>query len=258
MSITPVPKDANGNALANIGSEAICDVRTLATDWVPIQFPVDIKGLSISIDAGTVYFDGVANGSKAWFDAAAVTDNGDGTITIAAADHGFTDGDDITIYGTTNYNETVTVLAAGDADNLVVTPTPHVATLDDVAAVDNGDGTVTLAAAAHGFTVGGGDTVTIAGTTNYDGAEVLAAATDADNLVITAGYVAEVISTATATGLVQEVIPATTAYALGRRYPSRTSTSSPFVFDVAVPADTTVVSMKSDGGGAIVSMIAKR
>ena len=255
MSITPVPKDANGNALDGMGSEAICDVRTLATDWVPIQFPVDIKGLSVSIDAGTVYFDGVANGSKAWFDAAAVTDNGDGTITIAAADHGFADGTSITIYGTDFYNETVTVLAAGDADNLVVTPTAHVATLDDVAAVDSGGGTVTLAAEGHGFLAG--DTVTIASTTNYNGVEVLAAGTDADNLVITAAYVAETISTATATGLVQEVFPATTAYALGRRYPSRTTTSSPFVWPIAVAADTTVFSLKS-AATATVSIIAWR
>ena len=71
--------------------------------------------------------------------------------------------------------------------------------LDAAAAVDAGAGKVQLAAALNGFSVG--DSVTIVGTVNYDGVEVLTAGSTADIIEITATYVAESIpATAYVTG----------------------------------------------------------
>jgi len=63
---------------------------------------------------------------------------------------------------------------------------------DDVAAIDNGDGTVSLKLTAHGMVVG--SHIMIAGTTNYDGCHIIAAAdpeADSNHFSIGATYVAE-------------------------------------------------------------------
>ncbi|MBU2647875.1 phage major capsid protein, P2 family [bacterium] len=57
---------------------------------------------------------------------------------------------------------------------------------------DNGDGTVTIPLANHGFVIGAN--VTIVSTTNYNGVFELEAASDAHNLVITSAYVEETLA----------------------------------------------------------------
>jgi len=168
MGLKSVPVDENGRRLVDRGSDLGCDLRTLDTNWLDIQFIHDIKGLTIAVESGTVYFDGTMDSSKAW--------------------------------------------------------------LDNAAAVDSGGGTVTLAAAAHGFAHDGSATCTISGTTNYDGTFTILAASTADNIVITDTFVAE-------------TIPAT-AYATGRRYPTRTAGQS-IEIPTAVDPDTTVISLKA-------------
>ena len=61
-------------------------------------------------------------------------------------------------------------------------------TLDNTAVVDNEDGTVDIAITAHGMVAG--QTVVIAGTTNYDGTYVIDAVTT-NAITVTATYVAE-------------------------------------------------------------------
>jgi len=68
--------------------------------------------------------------------------------------------------------------------------------IDSGSAVDLGSGLVGIPAAAHG--IADGVTVTIAGTTNYNGDHVLHASTTANQLVITATFVSESFSGATA------------------------------------------------------------
>ena len=249
MTLKGVARDENGVPLPYNGTEPIFDVRSLATDWVPLQFAHDIKGITISVLSGTVYFDSGLGSSKAWFNAAPVVDNADGTVTIASTAHGFADGSEVTIIGTTFYDGIYDLETASATDTLVITPDPHVAVLDEVAAVDATGGKVFLFAAGHDFLVG--DTVTISGTTNYNGSHVLQTGTIATKLKITATYVAETIgSGAKATGFVQEVFPATTAYALGHRYPSLASGAGLFL-PLAIEANTTVCSVKSASTGAI-------
>ena len=124
-ALKPVPVDSNGRRLVDRGSDLGCDIRSLDTNWLAIQFPVDLKGLTVGVISGTVYLDGTMDVSKAWFDAAAAVDSGGGTVTIAAANHGFAhDGTaTVTIYGTTNYDGSEVLLAASDANNLVITAT---------------------------------------------------------------------------------------------------------------------------------------
>ena len=62
----------------------------------------------------------------------------------------------------------------------------------DSAVVDNGDGTVSIPCPNHGFV--GGEDVTVAGTTSYDGTTTIGAQSNPDRLTIAHAYVAEVIS----------------------------------------------------------------
>ncbi|MFA5868038.1 MAG: hypothetical protein WC891_08835 [Actinomycetota bacterium] len=254
----PCVVTANDQHLIPLGSEVFCDARTLTSSFVPFQLAGDIKGFDLYVISGTAVVRGTSPVSVALLDAGALTDNGDGTVTIPAANHGFAHDGSVyaTIAGTTYYDGYWLLEAASDANNLVITPTAHVVYLDAAAAVDNGDGTVTLPCAAHGFI--DGDTVTIAGTTNYNGAEVLGVASDADNLVITAAYVAETFDgTETATGMVGETILAT-ATATSYRDCSIASTAiQPRSFPVAVEANTTICELKS-ADAAVVNIIAWR
>jgi hypothetical protein len=110
--------------------------------------------------------------------------------------------------------------------------------LDAEAAIDAGGGDVTLNADGHGFTTG--DSVTITGTTNYDGTYTITAATD--TITITATYVAE-------------TIPAT-AYMVGYR-DARLAAASTWSLPVAVHENTTVCTL-SAATTAVVSIVAWR
>jgi hypothetical protein len=109
---------------------------------------------------------------------------------------------------------------------------------DAEAAVDEGDGTVTLNADGHGFLTG--STVTISGTTNYDGTYTITAATD--TITITATYV-------------EETLPAT-AYMVGYR-DAQLAAASTWSLPVAVHENTTVCTL-SASSTAVVSIVAWR
>ena len=92
--------------------------------WVAIRLGVDVTSGFIHVEDGAAYIiRGREQAGVTFFDGTAIADNGDGTVTIPAADHGLTDGDDIIIpvNQTTNYAGTFTLEAATDADNLVIT-----------------------------------------------------------------------------------------------------------------------------------------
>lgn len=61
---------------------------------------------------------------------AVVADNGDGTVTIPLANHGFVIGAEVVIANTTNYNGEYTLEDASDAHNLVITKAYQAETLD--------------------------------------------------------------------------------------------------------------------------------
>ena len=140
---------------------------------------------------------------KITLSAGAAVDNGDGTVLLPVPGHGFVAGDAITISGSAAYSGTHTLPAQtlGDADHIVITAPytaevfyPGVIAYKAPAAADNGDGTVSLPAAGHG--VSSGDAITISGSAAYSGTHTLPAQTlgDADHIVITAPYTAEVFN----------------------------------------------------------------
>ncbi len=123
----PVPVDANGKTLFDRGTQwftrRYAGIDTTGFDG--ISFPYDVKEFLIHIEGSSAVgiIRGTLPGGKSFLDHADVVDNGNGTVTIPAASHGFLDLDPIIIHGTTNYDGTHTVLAAGDANNLVITAT---------------------------------------------------------------------------------------------------------------------------------------
>lgn len=104
MSIKPVPVDANGWKLLDRASEIFTDRISLTTAEKTIYFGRDIKGCAFYVESGTVIDRGVQPVSVAFLDNSAVVDVEDGTVTLAATGHGFTAGDFVEIYGTTNYD----------------------------------------------------------------------------------------------------------------------------------------------------------
>lgn len=100
----PVPVDANGWKLLDRGSEVFTDRIALTTVDHVLRFGRDIKGCSVYVESGTVIKRGVEPISVAYLDAEAAVDNEDGTVTLAATAHGFTQDDSVEIYGTTNYD----------------------------------------------------------------------------------------------------------------------------------------------------------
>lgn len=148
--------------------------------------------------------------------AGAVKDNKDGTVTLAAENSPFVPGDLISVYGTINYDGTYVLAKGSGADALVFTA-PFVAETPSDAhatrgracdirgdAVDRGDGKVALPLLPGGSEIWlpqdlasgvphvfrPGDSVTISGTTNYDGEHVIDSVGAAE-IVITAAYTAE-------------------------------------------------------------------
>lgn len=104
MPIKPVPRDANGWNLLDRASEIFTDRISLTTAEKTIYFGRDIKGCAFYVESGTVIDRGVKSASVSFLDNAAVVDNEDGTVTLAATGHGFTAGDFVEIYDTDNYD----------------------------------------------------------------------------------------------------------------------------------------------------------
>ncbi len=129
-------------------------------------------------------------------------DNGDDTITITLGTHLFRIGDLVTISGTVNYDGAYTLpdQTAAAYGDIIITAAYVAETFAGTETVmitgaqvtDNGDGTVSIPCAAHGYT--GSVVVDVSGTTNYDGSYTLATQTDPDVLLVTATYVTEVLA----------------------------------------------------------------
>ena len=136
-------------------------------------------------------------------DAAAVTNKGGGMVGIPCTGHGYVQDATVSITGSTSYDGTYRVKAGTTTDEIVIAA-PYVAEsmtsgvkvhrgrvarLTGVAA-SGGGGTVVLSTTLlHGMHPG--ESVTIDGTTNYDGTYVLAAGTEKRKLVITDTFTAE-------------------------------------------------------------------
>ena len=112
MPIKPVPHDANSWKMEDRGTQAMGDVQTIGSSFVPIRFGRDIKGLIFYVVSGEVSYLGVEPASYISLDASAVVDAGGGEVTIAATAHGLTAADTVEIYGTTNYDTGTTDVEA--------------------------------------------------------------------------------------------------------------------------------------------------
>lgn len=134
MGHLPTPVDDNRKRLVDRGSQALCDFQTIGASFRDVVVGLDVKGFLAVVASGTLTARGVLPVSVAYLDAAAVVNSGGGTVTIACAGHGFSDGDTVRFYqpyGTsdgvhvplTQYPATYTVLAAGDADHIAITAT---------------------------------------------------------------------------------------------------------------------------------------
>ena len=93
--------------------------------WVTVKVPWRIAGWTFRVSGGDMLMRGRLPGGMVALDNAAVLDNLDGTVTVAAAAHGVADGQYVWFPQKTSVNLAneagYPVLAAGDTDNLVVT-----------------------------------------------------------------------------------------------------------------------------------------
>lgn len=137
-------------------------------------------------------------------DAAAVVQLEAGFVGLPCAAHGFLQDATITIVGSTHYNGTYRV-EEGTTANIIAISAPYVA--ENIAAGaravrgrapflsgaarDLGGGTVGLPCSGGVHALNAGESVTIEGTTHYNGTFALAAATTDGLLAITATYEAE-------------------------------------------------------------------
>lgn len=142
--------------------------------------------------------------------ASAVTSLSNGCVGIPCVGHGFVQDARISIVGTVNYDGAYRVEAGTTADMIAISAPftaetlttdmtvyrGRVATLTG-AVVEGPDGTVTMTSTEL-HSLYAGDTITISGTTNYDGTYVLGVGTSEKSLVITAEYTAETVSDAVA------------------------------------------------------------
>lgn len=127
----PVPVDDNGFALVDSATEWGGGLITLTTSFQELKFTRDIKSCSITVVSGTLVVRGDFPINRVPLNHSAVVDNGNGTVTIACTGHGFSDSDPVRFYNTSaegadliplpDYPDEYTILAAGDANNLVIT-----------------------------------------------------------------------------------------------------------------------------------------
>lgn len=123
--IKPCPQDENSRRLFDRGTEFFTDRVALTNAFLatPIALLFDFKGVTIHLEGSfPIYTDrGDRPAGKAFLDNDDVVDNEDGTVTIPAAGHLLVELENVTIVGTTNYDGTYPLLAASDANNLVIT-----------------------------------------------------------------------------------------------------------------------------------------
>jgi len=135
-------------------------------------------------------------GPELSLDAAAVVDHGGGVVEIPYTAHALTDGAEVRIYGTTNYNGSFTLETGTTGQNyLLITATFVVETLGAGAKckLNLADGMVQIPYVAHALTDGA--EVRIYGTTNYNGFYTLEVGSTGQNfLLITETFVAETLT----------------------------------------------------------------
>lgn len=135
---------------------------------------------------------------------AEVTDEGNGLVGLPAVDNPFPQDCAVTILGTTNYDGTYRLEAGTGKDKLVISHVYTSETLTGTAmahrgrgaflkgdVVDMSSGKVGLPVDGAGVALSVGDTITVDGTTNYDGEHTLAEGTTSSLLVFEASYTAE-------------------------------------------------------------------
>jgi len=118
-----------------------------------------------------------------------VVDVGGGVVGIPITGHPFTAGDNVIVTGCPQYNGANTVVAGGGADQVNITATFKGGLIDNAAAVDVGGGVVGIPITGHPYATD--ETITIANTTNYDGDYLVLASSTANQVDITAAYIAE-------------------------------------------------------------------
>ena len=136
--------------------------------------------------------------------AAAVTDEGNGFVGLPASGNKFVQDCAITVTGTENYDGTYLCEEGTTAEKIVISAVFKAETLTASAKVHRGKaaffegeakelegGLVELPLGGVGTSLSQGDTVTIEGSTGYNGVHVLAEGTNSNRLVIKAAYAAE-------------------------------------------------------------------
>ena len=135
--------------------------------------------------------------------AAAVTDEGDGLVGLPAVNNRFVQDCAVTVLGTENYDGTYRLMAGTNAEKLVISAPYKEETLSAAkahrgraaffkgSAKDLGSGMVALPIGGVGTSLSAGDTVTIEGTTSYDGAFTLEEGTNSTQIVIKTSYTEE-------------------------------------------------------------------
>ena len=246
--IKSVPEDGSRNPLLDSGSELGTDLITLTTNWQDLIFPIDVKQVSVYVVSGILVLRGTVPIHRSYLDAAAVVDNLDGTVTIAAALHGLTIGDDATFYNTDYFDGTWELEAGGDANNLIITPDPQVLDLEGITVVDATGGRISIAYPNQPFN--DGDTVTMVNSDNYDTSYTLHVNSTANSIVLTAAYAAETFAAGvTLSGFPTETL-AVTDYAIGFVDPTYSAGAEPRL-PLAVVAETVVAQIKASGACVI-------
>lgn len=136
--------------------------------------------------------------------AADVTDEGNGFVGLPVSGNTFVQDCAITVTGTTNYNGTYRCAEGTTSEKVVISAVYKAEKLTATAKVHRGKaaffegpakelegGLVELPLGGVGTSLSVGDTVTIEGSTNYDGSHVLASGTNSNRLVIKAAFKAE-------------------------------------------------------------------
>lgn len=133
--------------------------------------------------------------------AEAVTDEGDGLVGLPAVDNPFVQDCAVTILGTEHYDGNYRLMAGTSSDKLVISAIFEAETLTEDAkayrgrsaffegdARDLGDGLVVLPMGGAGTSLSAGDSVTIQGTTSYNGTFTLKEGTNSMRLVIESAF----------------------------------------------------------------------
>jgi hypothetical protein len=179
------------NIKAQVKGKKIYDPRDTLTDWTdnPILCQRDFLLNEFNAASGSVDDTVVAAQANVCDEAVSLrvssnitvfADAGGGQVTVTSVNHGLSEGAAVTITGTTSYNGTftatnITVDTFEITDTWVADDAAGLWTKAITAAADGGGGQVTITSAAH--RLANGTTVTITGTTDYNGDFVISAVT---------------------------------------------------------------------------------